>query len=123
MANGDIHSAGQGFDYKQFVLKEEYKDMKSFYFLDQGHVLKYFLEMWSTSLLKEQMKSTTSNSLRVIGLLFQEDSREYIPYILSATDRQKRLNLDEWTGKRNTCYHQLLIRFIDPEYVVTFPPK
>ena len=80
MAKGDIHSSGQGFDYKRFTSNEEYKDRKSFYFLDQGHVLKYFLDMWSSSSLKEQLKTTsTSDCLQAIGLLFQEDLREYIP--------------------------------------------
>ena len=97
-------------DYNQFMSKEEYIDRKSFYFLDQGHVLTHF-------------KVTTRDCLLSIRLLFQEDLREHIPYILSALDRQKRLTLDEWTGKQNACYRQLLIRFIDPEYAVTFPPK
>ena len=123
MAKGYIHSIGQGFDSKQFTLKEEYKDRKSFYFLDEGHVSKHFLEMWSSSSLKEQLKTTTSDRLRAIRFLFQEDSREYIPYILSATDQQKRLPLDTWIRKRNSCYHQLLLRFIDPEYAAMSPPK
>lgn len=122
-AKGDIHSIGQGFDYKQFTSNEEYKDRKAFYFVEQELVLKHFLELWSSSSLKEQLKTTPSDRLRAIGLLFQEDLRKYIPYILSATDRQKRLTRDEWSRKRNTCYHLLTERFIDPEYVVAFPPK
>ena len=123
MAKGDIYSVGQGFDYQQFTLNEEYKDRKSFYFLEQGHLLKYFLEMWTKGSLKDQLKVTTSDRLRAIGLLFQEDLREKIPFILSATDRHKRSTLDEWSGKRNICYHLLTQRFVDSEYVVTFPPK
>ena len=45
VAKGDIHSIGQEFDYKQFTLNEEYNDRKSFYFLEQGHILKHFLEL------------------------------------------------------------------------------
>ena len=56
MAKGDIYSVGQGFDYQQFTLNEEYKDRKSFYFLEQGHLLKYFLEMWTKGSLKDQLK-------------------------------------------------------------------
>ena len=69
--------------------------------------------MWSSLSFKE----------RAIELLFQEDLREHILYILSATDRPKRLTLDEWSGKQNTCYHLLTERFVDPEYVVAFAPK
>ena len=39
MAKGDIHSAGEGFDYKQFISNPEYADRNTFYFLDQAHVL------------------------------------------------------------------------------------
>ena len=80
---GDIHSIGQGFDYnKQFTSNEEYKNRKSFYFLEQGHVLKNFLELWSSLSFKEQLKTTTSDRLQAIGLLFQQDLRGHIPYIL-----------------------------------------
>ena len=123
-AKGDIHSiALQGFDYKPFASKSEYDTRTTFYFLDQGMVLKHFLDMWSGDTMKEQMKPTDSDRLRAIGLLFQEEMREYIPYVLSGTDRSKRLTIDEWTGKRRLCFQQLHERFIDEEVNVTLPPK
>ena len=86
-------------------------------------VLKFFLDMWSGGTLKEQMKPTDSNRVRAIGLLFQEDMREYIPYVLSGSDRSNRLAQNEWTGKRKLCYHLLSKRFVDEEYNATLPPK
>ena len=45
---------------------------------------------------KEQMKPTNSDLLQVTGLLFfDNETREYIPYILAGSDRGKRLNIDE----------------------------
>ena len=83
-----------------------------------------FLDLWSSGSKKEQMKPTNSDCLRVIGLLFSDDEmRKYIPYILSGSDWEKRLTIDEWSGKQLACYRLLYTRFIDEEYVVTFPPK
>ena len=124
MPKGDIHSAGEGFDYKQFISNPEYDNRNTFYFLDQRHVLKHFLDMWSGSTFNDQMKpTTTSDRLRAISLLFQAEMREYISFILSRTDRSIRRTIDEWTGKQNGFHNQLNLRFIDPEYGIAFPPK
>ena len=122
-AKGDMHSAGQGYNYNQFVSNVEYVNRTTFYLLDQQMVLKHFLDTWGSETLLEQMKPKDSDRLRAIGLLFQEEMREYIPYVLSGKDRTKRQTLDEWTGKRNKCYTLLYQRFIDPDFIVTLPTK
>ena len=87
-AKGDIHSIIQGFDYKQFASKSEYDTRTIFYFLDQGMVLKHFLDMWSGRTMKEKVKPIDS-------IRFQEDMREDVSYALSEQDRSDRLTLDQ----------------------------
>jgi len=122
-ARGDIHSVGQGYNYIQYITNTEYAQRNSFYFLDQRTVLNHFLEMWSSESLQEQLKAKDGDRLRAIGILFQEDMREYIPYILSGNDRSKRLTIDEWTGERNKCFAEIYKRFNDPGTIVTLPIK
>ena len=71
--------------------------------------------------MDDKKRATDDDRLRLILIMFTEEMRPWIRYLLSAKDPNDCLELDAWTGKRNTAHHLLHTKGIDKDVVVSIP--
>jgi len=121
---GDIHSVVTDANQIDLSKTAEYNENQILSFLSQTELLKWVIEKWGKDDDKE-MEATPDDFLRALGIMFTEDLREYIPYILTkdpkpnSNDPSTRMSLDSWTAKKNLVKRQLKLKFVDPDVVVT----
>ena len=73
--------------------------------------------------MDDQKRAAESDRIRAIGILFLEQMREWIPYLLSVKDPSGRLELDAWSGKRRRGQHLQHSLYIDAEVEVLLPQE
>eukprot|EP00985_Skeletonema_marinoi_P008476 scaffold3852_cov106-Skeletonema_marinoi.AAC.4 len=119
----DIHSFESVVtDSLQLILAENLIDEEYACFYSQRELLKWAVDKWANT-IDDIKKATTDDKLRAVGIMFLDDMREYIPYLLSVKDPSGRLQLDEWSSKKRTATRQLFLRFIDTDYVIEVPAR
>ena len=121
-ARGDLHSHTES-ALKEYAAKEKYSQLPLLHYIEQRMVLKYFVEQWSGKTIADRMEFQDRDLLRVAGLLFHEELRDDIPFILPKPKIIGRAMLDSWPSKKKRLYHMLHVRFIDKEQKVVLPPK
>ena len=77
--------------------------------------------------MDEEMNMTNDNKLRVMGILFLEDIREKIPFVMASRDYSKKhnkiLHLDSWNGEKRSTLNTIHQWFIDSEVEILLPEK
>lgn len=128
-SQADIHSVVTDSDQMDISRSDEFKNKVVLSFLSQTEWLKWIISKWGKDDTKEK-EATCDDIIRAVGIMFMEDMREFIPYVLSAVDPSakdptptqrdpsKRLRLDGWNSKRNWTFRTLRDRFVDPDVVV-----
>ncbi|KAL7544550.1 hypothetical protein ACHAWF_007927 [Thalassiosira exigua] len=118
---GDLHSAVTDTDQMELATgNPKFCEEENLYFLSQRELLSWILDEWGSK-KEDEMVATADDRIRSIGIMFMEDMREYIRYVLQVKDPHGWMDLDQWSAKRNsalTLHHQ---RFIDREVVVNMP--
>ena len=118
---GDLHSAAADHVQMELVTHDAmHCELEFVYFLSQRELLKWALGRWSPT-MDDKKRATDDDRLRLLLIMFTEEMRPWIRYLLSAKDPNDRLELDAWTGKRNTAQHLLHTKGIDPDVVVSMP--
>ena len=102
---GDLHSATNVYA-KQMELahSDKYQGLQRVSFLTQRELLSWCINKWSET-ERDKKRATDDDRLRAMGLLFLEDMRDFIRYMLVAKYPDGRLELDEWNGMRNSAWH------------------
>jgi hypothetical protein len=104
---GDLHSAAADHVQMELAMHDEmHCELEFVYFLSQRELLKWALDRWSPT-MDDKKKATDDDRLRLLLIMFTEEMRPWIRYLLSAKDPNNRLELDVWMGKRNTAQHLL----------------
>ncbi len=126
VSRGDIHSVVTDANQMDLSRSDEFKNNSQLSFLSQTEWLKWVLLRWGGDDTKTE-ELCVDDILRAIGILFMEDMREFIPYILSGVDPSakdptpteddpsKRLRLDSWNSKRKWTLKTVTDRFGDPD--------
>lgn len=129
VAKADFHNVVTDTKQMDIARSDEFKDNATLSFLSQTEWLKWIMSKWGKNEEKEK-EPTEDDQLRVVGILFSEDLREFIPHALSdvdpsakdpaqaGTDPSRRLRLDSWNSKRNWVFRTLRDKFVDPDVVV-----
>ena len=121
----DIHKVVTDGTQLEFSKSNEYASKSSLSFLSQKTWVEWVISKWATT-ASDEKKTTPDDMVRAVGIMFMEDMREYIPYLLTVNDpcsnsnngRGRRQSLDGWTSKRNLAIRNLHTRFIDLDCVV-----
>ena len=123
----DIHTVVTDGNQLELSKSDEYTGKTTLSFLPQKTWVEWVISRWATN-ESDEKKTEVDDMLRAVGIMFQEDMREFIQYLLSVNDpgsnsnerRGRRQVLDEWTAKRNLAKRNLHTRFIDIDCVVEF---
>ena len=59
-----------------FMNDDRYEHVDTFYFLPQRDVLGFALSKWSGTTLKDKMKYTDDDKIRVVGIALSEDMKD-----------------------------------------------
>eukprot|EP00984_Skeletonema_dohrnii_P026502 scaffold15868_cov67-Skeletonema_dohrnii-CCMP3373.AAC.2 len=129
VGRADIHTVVTDTKQMDISRSHEFKDNAMLSFLSQTEWLKWIMSKWGKNEEKEK-EMTNDDIVRAVGIMFMEDMREYIPYVLSdvdpsskdparsGNDPSRRLRLDSWNAKRNWTFRTLRDKFVDPDVVV-----
>lgn len=110
-----------------FANGDDYKDKDILSFLPQKTWVDWIVSKWANN-ESDVKQSTADDMVRAVGIMFMEDMREYIPYLLTEHDpcansvdgtRGRRLSIDEWSSKRKLAKRHLHTKFIDLDCEVT----
>jgi hypothetical protein len=82
-------------------------------------VLGFALSKWSGTTLKDKMKYTNDDKIRVVGIALSEDMKDHLKYLLNGSDRKGWLTIDQCSGQQRVAYTLLHQKFIDYEVVIT----
>ena len=98
------------------------REQTQFFILNQKDMLTWAMSKWS-KLSQEKMQKTTDNDrLRVFGILFSEQLREYLPLVTGICNHNKnRGELDEKNSLLRSVIKTAHSKFHDKEVVVEHP--
>ena len=112
---GDLYTAvAENVQMSLATDNSEYCELEEIFFLSQRLLLQTMLNKWGTT-VDDLKRATESDRLRAVGLIFLEQIREWIPYLLASKDPSGRLELDAWNGKRKSAQRLHHSLFIDPD--------
>lgn len=111
---------GSGIDKAQFEFAQ-CSTHDPAYFLSQRQLLKTCLERFGAT-EKDLKVVTDDDRLRIFGIIFMEDVREYIPSLVGGAG-DNRLSLDAWRSRKKTALRLIQSRFIDKEIKVDLPAE
>jgi len=115
-----VHESTEG-EFMSLMNNDRYEHVDMFYFLPQRDVLGFALSKWSGTTLKDKMKYTDDDKIRVVGIALSEDMKDHLKYLLNGSDRKGRLTIDQWRGQQRVAYTLLHQKFIDYEVKITLP--
>jgi predicted DNA-binding protein YlxM (UPF0122 family) len=94
-----VHESTEG-EFMSLMNDDRYEHVDMFYFLPQRDVLGFALSKWSGTTLKDKMKYTDDDKIRVVGIALSEDMKDHLKYLLNGSDRKGRLTIDQWRGQQ-----------------------
>jgi hypothetical protein len=117
-----VHESTEG-EFMSLMNNDRYEHVDMFYFLPQRDVLGFALSKWSGTTLKDKMKYTDDDKIRVVGIALSEDMKDHLKYLLNGSDRKGWLTIDQWRGQQRVAYTLLHQKFIDYEVKITLPDE
>ena len=116
----DIHNIGGEVGFMDWIESEEYANRTHYYVLAQSQAWEYFFHLYGPK--GEQKAVTLDDKVRVAGIIFREDMRQYVPDMIGTSRASSvRAVLDAASSRKVYAMKRLHEHFIDKEVVIAIP--